>query len=69
MKEWLVKIIVAALSKLISEYITEEMLQEWEQKAKQLAYDKLKEFADSTEWTEIDDALVEKIGKSWGVIE
>ena len=56
------------MAKLVEDYITDEMLAEWEKKAKELAYEKLKELADSTDWTEIDDALVEKLGKAWGVI-
>ena len=69
MKDWIIKAILGLLSKLIADYITEEMLAEWELKAKEFAYEKLKELADATEWTEIDDALVEKIGKSWGVVD
>ena len=69
MKDFLIKALMAILANIVEKYITKEMLEEWEMKAKEFAYEKLKELAASTEWTQIDDELVEKIGKAWGVIE
>ena len=40
---------------------------EWEAKAKEYGVSYLRELAKETEWTEIDDVLVEKIAKSWGL--
>jgi len=62
-KKWILELV----AELISQYITPEMMQKWEQAAKQFAIAKLREFAADTAWTEIDDMLVEKIAKAWGI--
>ena len=67
MKEFLQKALIAMIGKVIEQYVTEENIAEWELAAKKFAYEKLKELAASTDWTDIDDNLVEKIGQSWGV--
>jgi hypothetical protein len=67
MKDFLTKAILSLLAKVIDQYITEENVAEWEAAAKKFAYEKLQELAKSTDWTEIDDVLVEKIGDFWKV--
>lgn len=69
MKDFLTKALLGIFAKIVEKYITDEILSEWEAKAKEYAHEKLQELAAKTEWTEIDDKLVEKIGKAWGVIE
>jgi hypothetical protein len=63
-KKWIIEL----LAELISQYLTPELMEKWERAAKKFAYEKLKEFAADTKWTEIDDTLVEKIGQAWGII-
>jgi len=67
MKDFVTKAILAIVARLIDQYLTEENLEVWEHEAKKFAYDKLKELAQSTDWTDIDDSLVEKIGEFWKV--
>jgi hypothetical protein len=62
-KKWILELV----ADLISQYITAELLQKWEKAAKEYAIGKLREFAADTKWTEIDDRLVEKIAKAWGL--
>ena len=69
MKDVLLRILMAVLQKIVESMLTEEVIKEYEQKAKEFAYENMKELAEGTEWTDIDDALVEKIGKAWGFVE
>ena len=62
-KKWILEL----LAELLSQYITPELLKKWEMAAKKFAIEKLREFAKDTAWTEIDDMLVEKIVKAWGL--
>ena len=61
----MIKALLTLLSKIVEQFITEELINEWEQKAKEFCCDKLDELASKTEWTEIDDVLAEKIRKAW----
>jgi hypothetical protein len=65
MKDFLIKALLQIVSKIVEQLITDEMLKEWEQKAKEFACDKLDELAAQTAWTEIDDILAQKIRKAW----
>ena len=65
MKEWLIKAVLGMLGKIVEQYITDELIEEYELKAKEYACDKFDEFAASTDWTEIDDALAAKLRKHW----
>lgn len=65
MKDFLIKALLQIVSKIVEQLITDELLKEWEAKAKEFACDQLDELAASTDWTEIDDVLAQKIRKAW----
>ena len=63
MKDWLLKVVM----QLVAQYVTAELIEQFEQQAKQYVYGLLKGLAADTKWTDIDDVLVEKLGEAWGV--
>jgi len=63
MQDWVLKLVL----KLIEQYITPELIAKIEKMVKEQAIEFLRELADQSDWTEIDDALVEKLAEYWHV--
>lgn len=63
MPAWLQKLVIESLAKLL----TPELLKKIEDAAKSFVIEKLREFAASTDETQIDDVLVEKLAGLLGV--
>lgn len=64
MPQWIKNVLIAIVTKIIDQYVTDEIIQEFETKAKEYMCDRLDEFAASTEWTEVDDVFAAKVRKA-----
>ena len=63
-KKWLLELV----AELISQYLTVDIILQWEQAVKKKIYELAKAAAASTKWTQIDDNAVKKLGQAWKII-